>query len=125
MEISRTQLLEHLSGMTVMEMCDLTRDLEETWGVSATPQQPWQDQFSTRDMEPEEQTEFDVILESYGEKKIQVIKTLRAEMAGLGLKEAKLLTESAPTPIKEQVSKEEAENLKAELEKAGATVTIK
>jgi len=111
--------------MTVMEMCDLTRDLEETWGVSATPQQPWQEQFATRDMEPEEQTEFDVILESFGEKKINVIKAIRAEMPGLGLKEAKFLVECAPGAIKEEVSKEEAENLKAELEKAGATVTIK
>lgn len=106
-----------------MEMCDLTRDLEETWGVSATaPVTP----FETFGPEPVEvQTEFDVILESYGEKKINVIKTLRAEMTGLGLKEAKVLAEAAPTAIKEDVSKEEAENLKAELEKAGATVTIK
>ena len=106
-----------------MEMCDLTRDLEETWGVSAAAPVTT---FTVEGAEPvEEQTEFDVILESFGEKKINVIKTLRAEMPGLGLKEAKLLTESAPTPIKEEVSKDEAEKLKAELEKAGATVTIK
>ena len=106
-----------------MEMCDLTRDLEETWGVTAAAPVT---AFTTVGPVPvEEQTAFDVILESFGEKKIMVIKALRAEMPGLGLKEAKLLTESAPTAIKEDVSKEEAENLKAELEKAGATVTIK
>jgi len=110
--------------MTVMEMCDLTRDLEETWGVSATPQITQTTGAPTGEPAPE-QTEFDVILESFGEKKIPVIKTLRAEMPGLGLKEAKFLVEQAPAPIKEDVSKEEAENLKAELEKAGATVTIK
>jgi large subunit ribosomal protein L7/L12 len=123
MEITRTALIEHLGSMTVMEMCDLTRDLEETWGVSATPQTAYVSPTITEDVS--EQTEFDVILESFGEKKIPVIKTLRAEMPGLGLKEAKFLVEQAPTPIKEEVSKEEAENLKAELEKAGATVTIK
>jgi len=124
MEISRTQLIDHLGSMTVMEMCDLTRDLEETWGVSATPQITQTTGAPTGEPAPE-QTEFDVILESFGEKKIPVIKTLRAEMPGLGLKEAKFLVEQAPAPIKEDVSKEEAENLKAELEKAGATVTIK
>jgi len=111
--------------MTVMEMCNLTRDLEETWGVSATPQLAQTTGGLHPDFEPEVQTEFNVILESYGEKKIPVIKTLRAEMPELGLKEAKVLTEAAPITIKEEVSKEEAENLKAELEKAGATVTIK
>ena len=109
--------------MTVMEMCDLTRDLEETWGVSAAV--PVTTSIQVGPDPVEEQTEFDVILESFGEKKIMVIKTLRSEMPGLGLKEAKFLVEEAPTPIKEEVSKEEAENLKAELEKAGATVTIK
>jgi large subunit ribosomal protein L7/L12 len=123
MSITRTELIEHLSGMTVMEMVDLTRDLEETWGVSATPAPQIQAEAPTEPVE--EQTEFDVVLDSYGEKKINVIKTLRAVTTGLGLKEAKELVESAPVAIKEATTREEADELKAKLEEAGATVSIK
>ena len=123
MEITNTQLIDHLGSMTVMEMVQLTRDLEETWGVSATPQTAFVNPTITE--ETLEQTEFDVVLESFGEKKINVIKTLRAELQGLGLKEAKTMAESAPIAIKEGVSREEADVLKAALEEAGGTVTIK
>lgn len=123
MEITRTQLIEHLSQMTVMEISDLVRDLEETWKVSATPQVQTMQQQPVETVE--EQSEFDVVLDSFGEKKIAVIKALRAELPGLGLKEAKGLVESAPTPIKEGITKDEAEALKATLEKEGATITIK
>lgn len=123
MEITRTQLIEHLGSLTVMEMTQLTRDLEETWGVSAAAPIPTAVGVGT-DEPVEEQTEFDVIMESFGEKKIPVIKTLRAEMPGLGLKEAKELTESAPVTVKEAVSKEEAELLATKLKEVGATIKI-
>jgi large subunit ribosomal protein L7/L12 len=122
-QITKTQLIEHLSSMNVMEVAQLVRDLEETWGVSATPTQAV---VTTTPLElgEEEKTEFDVVLESFGEKKIAVIKVLRAKMPGLGLKEAKELAESAPTKIKESVSEDEAQDLKEALETAGGTVTI-
>jgi len=123
-QITRTQLIEHLSSMTVMEVAELVRDLEETWGVSATPTQAVVT-TTPIDLGEEERTEFDVVLESFGEKKINVIKVLRKEITGLGLKEAKLLVESAPAAIKEAVSREEAENLKKALEEAGGEVAIR
>ena len=126
MELNKQTLIDHLGQMTVMEMANLVRELEDTWGVSATPQQSWKDQFAPPDMFAEEQTEFDVLMTSYGEKKIMVIKALRSLLPGLGLKEAKLMAESAPGGlVKEGVSKEEAENFKVELEKAGASIEIK
>lgn len=125
MEITKEQLVEHLGQMTVMEMCNLIHDLEEEWGVSATPQLQAQTTGGPPPVEEAEQTEFDVELVAYGEKKVNTIRVLRAEIVGLGLREAKELAEAAPTLIKEGISKEEAENLKAKLEEVGAKVNIK
>lgn len=121
------QIVEELSSLTVIEAAQLSKMLEEKWGVSAaapvavaaapgaaaTPAEP-----------EEEKTEFDVILAAVGDKKINVIKEVRT-ITGLGLKEAKDLVESAPKVVKEAVKKEEAEQFKKKLEEAGATVEIK
>ena len=123
MEITKTQLIDHLGSLTVMEMAQLTRDLEETWDVSATPVP--QVQPTMPNDETPVQTEFDVLMLSFGDKKINVIKVLRKELPGLGLKEAKFMAESVGGLIKEGVSREEADVLKAALEQAGGTVTIK
>lgn len=121
-------LVEQLSGMTVLELVALKEALEEKWGVSAAAAAvavaaPAGGGAAAAEPE-EEQTEFDVILESPGGQKIPVIKVIRAA-TGLGLKEAKDVADNAPQPVKQGISKEDAEKLKAELEEAGATVTIK
>jgi large subunit ribosomal protein L7/L12 len=105
-----------------MEMANLVHELEEVWGVSATPQQT---QFINQEDMIEVQSEFDVLMISYGESKINVIKALRKEVLGLGLKEAKFIVESVGGAIREGVCKEEAENLKSILEEAGATIEIR
>ena len=123
------QIAEDLSSLTVLEAAELATLLEEKWGVSAAapvamgamPMAGGGDDAEAA----EEQTEFDVILTSGGEKKIGGIKVVREVVSGLGLKEAKELVESAPKPIKEGVPKEEAEELKKKFEEAGATVEIK
>jgi large subunit ribosomal protein L7/L12 len=119
-------IAEELSGLTVMEAAELATLLEEKWGVSAAAPvavaagaAPGADAAAA-----EEQVEFDVILISQGDKKIQVIKEVRA-ITGLGLKEAKALVESAPTAVKEAVSKEEAAELKEKIEAAGGQVDVK
>ncbi len=124
-EITREQVVDYLSSLSVMDVAALTKELEEKWGVSAAPIAV-AGAVAAGDGGPaeEEQTEFDVELTSMGEKKINVIKAIR-EITSLGLKEAKDLVESAPKVIKEAVSKEEAEELKKKLEEAGATVTVK
>jgi large subunit ribosomal protein L7/L12 len=119
------KIAEELSALTVIEAADLSKMLEEKWGVSAAA--PVAVAAAAGDgagEAAEEQTEFDVILTSYGEKKINVIKEVRA-LTGLGLKEAKNVVESAPKAIKEGVTKDEAEELKKKLEGAGATVELK
>ncbi len=119
------KIADQLSGLTVLEAAELATMLEEKWGVSAAAPVAVAAVAAGGDAgAAEEQTEFDVILASYGEKKINVIKEVRA-MTGLGLKEAKDLVEAAPKPVKEGVTKEEAEELKGKLEGAGATVEIK
>ncbi|MFW5833849.1 MAG: 50S ribosomal protein L7/L12 [Pseudomonadota bacterium] len=123
------QIVEDLSNLTVLEVAELSKLLEEKWGVSAAAAAPMammaMPGAGAAAAEPaEEQTEFDVILAAAGEKKINVIKEVRA-ITGLGLKEAKDLVEGAPKPVKEAVNKEEADKLKAQLEGAGATVEIK
>ena len=118
------QIAEQLSALTVIEAADLAKLLEEKWGVSAAAPVAMAAMPATEAVEVEEQTEFDVFLVSYGEKKINVIKEVRA-MTGLGLKEAKDLVESAPKAVKEAVAKDEAGKLKEQLEGAGATVEIK
>jgi len=120
-----TKIVEDLSSLTVIEAADLSRLLEEKWGVSAIAPTPVAASPSADQVEAEtKKTEFDVILVSSGEKKINVIKTVRS-ITGLGLKEAKSLVDSAPSPIKEGSTKEEADRIKADLESAGATVEIK
>ena len=119
------KIAEELSALTVLEAAELSTLLEEKWGVSAAaPVAVAAAPAGGGEAAAEEQTEFDVILASFGEKKINVIKEVRA-MTGLGLKEAKDLVESAPKAIKEGVAKDEAEELKKKLEDAGATVELK
>ena len=121
------KIAEDLSKLTVLEAADLAKMLEEKWGVSAAAPMAMAavpGAAAGEEAEAEEQTEFAVILASYGEKKINVIKEVRA-ITGLGLKEAKDLVESAPNEVKTDVPRDEAEKLKEQLEGAGATVEIK
>jgi large subunit ribosomal protein L7/L12 len=120
------QLVEDLSALSVLQAAELSKMLEEKWGVSAAAPVAMAAMGAAAGPveEVEEQTEFDVILAAIGEKKINVIKEVRA-ITGLGLKEAKDLVEAAPKPIKEGVSKSEAAKLKEQLEGAGATVEVK
>ncbi|NLY30854.1 MAG: 50S ribosomal protein L7/L12, partial [Firmicutes bacterium] len=121
--MTKDQILEAIENMTVLELSELVKAIEDRFGVSAAapvamaamPGVP------AAGAEEAEQTEFDVILASAGDKKIQVIKVVR-EITGLGLKEAKALVDEAPKPIKEGISKEEAEDIKAKIEEAGGTV---
>lgn len=117
------KIVEELSTLTVLEAAELSKKLEEHWGVSAAA--PVAAAAAPAAAEAAaEKDEFDVVLTAFGEKKINVIKEVRA-ITGLGLKEAKELVESAPKPVKEGVSKSEAEELKAKLEAAGASVELK
>jgi len=119
------KLADELSELTVIQAAELSKMLEEKWGVSAAaPVAVAAVSNGEAAAAVEEQTEFDVILASFGDKKINVIKEIRA-ITGLGLKEAKELVESAPKPVKEGVSKEEGDELKEKLEGAGATVELK
>jgi large subunit ribosomal protein L7/L12 len=118
------KLVEELSKLTVIEAAELSKKLEDTWGVSAAAPVAVAAAAADAPAQAEEQDSFDVVLASYGEKKINVIKEVRA-ITGLGLKEAKDLVEAAPKAIKEGVGKEEAEALKTKIEAAGATVEIK
>jgi large subunit ribosomal protein L7/L12 len=119
------KLVDDLSKLTVLEAADLAKLLEEKWGVSAAAAVTMAAAPGGPAAAPvEEQTEFTVVLASFGEKKIDVIKEVRA-LTGLGLKEAKDLVEGAPKPVKEGVSKDEAEKIKTTLEKAGAKVELK
>ena len=121
-------LVEELSHLTVIEAAELSKMLEEKWGVSAmTPSiaatVPTMIQSAEDESPQEEQTEFTVILTSYGEKKINVIKEVRT-ITGLGLKEAKELVENTPKSLKESIAKEEAEKIKTQLEAVGASIKI-
>ena len=118
------KLVDDLSTLTVIEAAELSKKLEEKWGVSAAAPAAVIQQGDGGGVVEEEKSEFDVILASFGEKKINVIKEVRA-ITGLGLKEAKDLVEGVPNAIKEAVNKEEAEELKKKLEDAGATVEVK
>ena len=123
--MTQEQMVEELSSWTVMEVAQLVKALEEKWGVSAAPIAVAGAAAPSAAAEAEEeQTEFTVELTDAGDKKIQVIKAVR-EVTSLGLAEAKKLVEEAPKPVKEGVSKEEAEELKGKLEAAGAKVTLK
>jgi large subunit ribosomal protein L7/L12 len=118
------KIVEELSTLTVMEAAELSKALEEKWGVSAAAAVAVAAPAAAAADASAEQTEFDVILSAIGEKKINVIKEVRS-ITGLGLKEAKDLVEAAPKPIKEGTSKDESEEIKKKLEEAGASVEIK
>src|SRR3954453_13464034 len=119
------KIVDELSSLTVLEAADLAKLLEEKWGVSAAAAVAVAAGGGAAGAAPaEEKTEFTVVLASAGEKKIEVIKEVRAR-SGVGLKEAKDLVEGAPKPVKEGVNKEEADKIKASLEKAGAKVELK
>ena len=118
------KLAEDLSALTVIEAADLAKLLEDKWGVSAAAPVAAAAAPGAAADAGEAKTEFDVIMTAFGEKKINVIKEVRA-ITGLGLKEAKELVESAPAPVKEGASKDECEEIKKKLEEAGATVEIK
>lgn len=128
-DTTKADVIEFIKNMSVLELSELIKELEETFGVSAAAPvavaAAGPASAAGADAAPaEEKTEFDVILTSAGEKKIQVIKEVRV-ITGLGLKEAKTLVDEAPGPVKEGVSKEEAEEIKGKLEEAGGSVEVK
>ncbi len=126
--MTKEEIIEAIENMSVLELSELVEALEEKFGVSAAAPvmvPAGAPGAAGAEAQAEEKTEFDVVLTSIGAKKIQVIKAARELVAGLGLKEAKELVESAPTPILQAVPKDQAEAAKARLEEAGATVEIK
>ena len=123
MEITKEQLMEHISKMTVLDLSNLVKELEDKFGVSAAPVAVAGAAAGAGEA-AEEQTEFTVVLAETGAKKINVIKEVRT-ITGLGLKEAKALVESAPKPVKEGIEKSQAEEIKAKLEAVGAKVELK
>lgn len=123
--VSKEDVIEYISNMTVLELSDFVKELEKKFGVTAAaPVTVAAAPAAQLREEAPEKTEFDVILSSIGDKKIQVIKVVRA-ITGLGLKEAKALVDGVPGKVKEGVSSEEAQSVKGQLEEAGATVEIK
>jgi large subunit ribosomal protein L7/L12 len=126
MAVNKEELLETIANMTVLEVVELVEAMEEKFGVSAAMTAVAAAPAAAAEAAPEEeeQTEFDVVLTSFGSAKVGVIKTVRA-LTSLGLKEAKDLVESAPAPIREAVSKDEAEDARKQLEEAGASVEIR
>jgi len=124
-DITREQVVDYLSSLSVMDIAALTKELEEKWGVSAAPVAVAGPAMADAGAAAvEEKTEFNVELTDVGAKKINVIKVIR-EITNLGLKEAKDLVEAAPKMVKEAVSKDEAADIKKKLEESGATVTVK
>ena len=117
MAVSREEIIEALKEMSLLEASELVKDIEDTFGVSAAAPVAGGEAAA-------EKSEFDVVLEGFGDNKIAVIKAVR-EITGLGLKEAKEVVESAPAPVQEGVAKDKAEEIKAKLEEAGAAVTLK
>jgi len=129
MATDTAKLVDQLGGMTVLELVELKNALEEAWGVTAAAPvavaaAPGAAPAGDGAAAAEEQTAFDVVLQAAGDKKIQVIKVVRA-ITGLGLKEAKDLVDGAPNAVKEGVAREEADSIKTQLEEAGATVEVK
>lgn len=125
MSISNEDLVKALSEKSVMEVVELVKSLEEAWGVSAAaPVAVAAAGGADAGAAAEEKTEFDVVMTSFGANKVSVIKVIRA-LTGLGLKEAKDMVEGAPATVKEGVSKDEAANVKKQLEEAGAAVEVK
>ncbi len=124
MSVSKEDILEAISNMTVIEVVDLISEMEEKFGVSAAAAVAAAPVAGDAAAPVEEKTEFDVVMTSFGANKVSVIKAVRA-VSGLGLKEAKTLVESAPTTVKEAVSKDEAEEIQKKLEEAGAKIELK
>lgn len=124
-DISRTEVITYLEQASMLEISELIEEIKDKFGVQAAAPQIAVAAVAGAEAAPvaEEKNEFDVILSSFGDKKIQVIKAVR-EIAGLGLKESKELVEGVPKPVKEGVSKDEAEEIKKKLEDAGATVEV-
>ncbi|NOR25195.1 MAG: 50S ribosomal protein L7/L12 [Desulforhopalus sp.] len=125
MAVTKEDVIDFIANMSVLELSELIKEFEEKFGVSAAaPVAVAAAGGAAAEAPAEEKTEFDVILASIGSEKIKVIKEVRA-ITGLGLKEAKTLVESAPAPLKEATTKEEAEEIKAKIEAVGATVEVK
>ena len=122
MAVSREEIIEALKEMSLLEASELVKDIEETFGVSAAAPVAVAAAPAAGGEAAAEKSEFDVVLEGFGDNKIAVIKAVR-EITGLGLKEAKEVVESAPAPVQEGVAKDKAEEIKAKLEEAGAAVT--
>jgi large subunit ribosomal protein L7/L12 len=122
--MTKEQIIEAIKEMTVLELNDLVKAIEEEFGVTAAAPVAVMGGAAAGGAAQEEKTEFDVVLSDAGASKIKVVKAVR-EITGLGLKEAKDLVDNAPKPVKEGVSKEEAEEIKAKLEEAGASVEVK
>lgn len=126
-DVTKEDVIEFIAGMSVLELSELVKDLEDKFGVSAAAPMAMMaagPAAGEAAAAAEEKTEFDVILTAHGDKKIQVIKEVRA-ITGLGLKDAKGLVDELPKPVKEAIPKEEAEKIKAQLEEAGAQVEVK
>ena len=124
MAITKEEVISYIENMTVLELASFVKELEEKFGVSAAAPVAMAAAAGPAAAAAEEQSEFDVILTGVGPEEIKVIKEIRT-LTGLGLKEAKAVVDEAPKPVKEKVSKEEAENIKKVLEAAGATVQVK
>lgn len=124
MSLSKDDILNAIADMSLMDVVDLIAAMEEKFGVSAAAAVAVAAPAGDAGAAAAEQTEFNVVLTSFGDNKVQVIKAIRG-LTGLGLKEAKALVEGAPAPVKEGVSKEEAEDVKKQLEEAGAQVEVK
>ena len=125
MAVTKEDVIDFIANISVLELSELIKEFEEKFGVSAAaPVAVAAAGAAVADAPAEEKTEFDVILASFGSEKIKVIKEVRA-VTGLGLKEAKTLVESAPAPLKEGTTKDEAEEIKAKLEAVGASIEIK
>ena len=124
MAVTREEIIEALKEMSLLEASELVKDIEETFGVSAAAPVAVAAAPAAGAAAAEEKTEFDVVLEGFGDNKIAVIKVVR-EITGLGLKEAKEVVENAPKAIQEGVAKDKAEEIKGKLEEAGAAVTLK
>jgi large subunit ribosomal protein L7/L12 len=126
-DITKEDVIEFIANMSVLELSELVKEMEEKFGVSAAAPVAMMAAAPAGEAggaQAEEKTEYDVILTAFGDKKIQVIKEVRA-ITGLGLKDAKVLVDNAPKPIKEGIAKEDAEKIKAQLEEAGAQVELK
>ena len=123
--MNREEIISAIESMTILELADLVKEMEEKFGVSAAAPVAVAGGAAPAAAAEEEKTEFDVILKDVGSEKIKVIKVVREVVAGLGLKEAKELVDNCPKPLKEAVSKEAAEEIKKKFEEVGATVEIK